>query len=139
MTPAYHTKHFSDTAKLNKLCKILTPAGSRFYDPATIGIHNDFYMYASVLEPGKTVSHRINLNLKAEDGSLPRSLYVHVANKGGEVIVRTVGGAQKEQKTTLQPGDGAFVKDVRSGEEIVMESTGKKNVEFVVFDLANTN
>lgn len=137
MQPEYHTKHFSDATKLNTLRKLISPASPSVHDPATIGIHNDFYMYAGLLEPGNKVTYKVNENLETEKGNGPRSLYIHVANIEGQVTVKADGGASGELKETLFPGDGAFVKDVRPGDEVIFSSKGRKNVEFVVFDLAN--
>ncbi|RUS25736.1 RmlC-like cupin domain-containing protein [Jimgerdemannia flammicorona] len=130
LKPAYYTKHFSDASKLNNLVHILSPADSDRYDPSTIGIHTDFHMYASLLQPGETVSFKVNENVKGGDAL--RRVYVHVANTADcEVLVKAGSGAT----VALKKGDGAFVTEIKQGEELSFVGAGEETAEFVVFDL----
>lgn len=130
LKPAYYTKHFSDESKLNRLAHILSPAGTDEYDPSTIGIHTDLHMYASLLQPGETVTMYVNESVKG--GEMSRSVYIHLANTvDSEILVRTGSGAT----SSLRKGDGAFVTEIAQGEELTFVSTGEETAEFVVFDM----
>uniref|UniRef100_U9UBJ4 Quercetin 2,3-dioxygenase C-terminal cupin domain-containing protein n=1 Tax=Rhizophagus irregularis (strain DAOM 181602 / DAOM 197198 / MUCL 43194) TaxID=747089 RepID=U9UBJ4_RHIID len=82
----------------------------------TIGIHTDFHMFASILQPENKVAH---------------------TSLSGEDKTRSTGGQLKiNDGIILKPGDGAFITEVVNGEEFIFESVGKEAVEFVLFDLA---
>ncbi|CAG8440235.1 7160_t:CDS:2 [Ambispora gerdemannii] len=121
LAPEYHTKSFTDTEKTNSLVHIIAPVSKN--NNSTIGIHTDFNMYASILEPGHSVNHVVQ-----GEGSTSRRLYVHLASTGGQIKV--------SGKELLKQGDGAFFTDVLPDEEILFENVGDKNGEFILFDLA---
>ncbi|CAI2176152.1 18169_t:CDS:2 [Funneliformis geosporum] len=125
LSPAYHTKMFSDSAKENNLVQIISPDKKQV--PDTIGIHTDFHMYASLLDQGVKVTHKVQGN--ANDRDNKRKLYIHVIGKEGMKVL--ING-----KSLLKHGDGAFITEVVSGEEIIFESVGNRTAEFVLFDLA---
>ncbi|RUS13832.1 RmlC-like cupin domain-containing protein, partial [Endogone sp. FLAS-F59071] len=131
LTPAYYTKHFSDASKLNNLVHILSPAATEKYDENTIGIHTDFHMYASLLQPGEEVKMKVNKNVNVTEEL--RRVYVHVANTTDcEVLVKIESGAT----ASLKKGDGAFITGLKQGEELSFVGAGEDTAEFVVFDLA---
>ncbi|CAG8721932.1 2789_t:CDS:1, partial [Acaulospora morrowiae] len=74
-----------------------------------------------ILEPGRKVVHKVRGTNKL------RKVYVHLTSTGGEL---------KINDEVLKQGDGAFVTNVKCDYEISFESTGTKNAEFVLFDLA---
>ncbi|PKY37654.1 hypothetical protein RhiirA4_438827 [Rhizophagus irregularis] len=118
LTPAYNTKTYPGSPKTNNLTHIISPASSK-----TIGIHTDFHMFASILQPENKVAHT---SLSGEDKT--RRLYVHLTSTGGQLKIN--------DGIILKPGDGAFITEVVNGEEFIFESVGKEAVEFVLFDLA---
>ncbi|CAB4403754.1 unnamed protein product [Rhizophagus irregularis] len=91
----------------------------------TIGIHTDFHMFASILQPENKLAHAVQKSLSGEDKT--RRLYVHLTSTGGQLKIN--------DGTILKPGDGAFITEVVSGEEVIFESVGKEAAEFVLFDL----
>ncbi|KAG9293284.1 hypothetical protein G9A89_007530 [Geosiphon pyriformis] len=127
LKPKYHTKRFSDIQKKNSLVHLISPivtgALVKKENDSTIGIHSDFHMFASILEPGKNVKHTV----QGENDKM-RRLYLHLTNTDGQVKING--------NETLNEGDGVFITDVKSGEQVSIESSGEKNAEFVLFDLA---
>jgi quercetin 2,3-dioxygenase len=123
LSPAYNTKSFPDSVKTNKLTHIISPASKQ--DPETIGIHTDFHMFAGILQPGNKIVHKIQETLSNKNKA--RRSYVHLTSTGGQLKVN--------DGILLKPGDGAFITEVVGGEEVIFESVGDKDAEFVVFDL----
>src|SRR5687768_11975325 len=74
LSPTYHTKTFPDSTKENKLVHIVSPSTKQVSN--TIGIHTDFHMYASLLDKGAKVVHKVQENV--DNGDKERRLYVHV-------------------------------------------------------------
>jgi redox-sensitive bicupin YhaK (pirin superfamily) len=124
LTPAYNTKTYPDSLKTNNLTHIISPASEQ--DSKTIGIHTDFHMFASILQPENKVAHTVQES--SDGGDKPRRLYVHLTSTGGQLKIN--------DGTILKPGDGAFITEVVSREEVSFESVGKEVAEFVLFDLA---
>ncbi|CAG8491147.1 14902_t:CDS:2, partial [Racocetra fulgida] len=120
LQPRYQTMTFPEASKTNNLVHIISPVADQ--DSSTIGINTDFHMYASLLEPGHKVVHTVQ-GIKE-----PRRAYIHLTSTGGNLKING--------NTTLRQGDGAFVTEVKQGDEIVFESVGDKIAEFVLFDLA---
>ncbi|CAG8654221.1 9751_t:CDS:2 [Cetraspora pellucida] len=120
LKPRYQTMNFPKTSKTNNLVHIISPVDDQ--DNSTIGINADFHMYASLLESGHKVMHTV------QGAEKPRRVYIHLTSTGGELKIN--------ENTTLRQGDGAFVTEVKQGDEILFESIGDKIAEFVVFDLA---
>ena len=123
LTPAYNTKSFPDSVKINNLSHIISPVFKQ--DPETIGIHTDFHMFASILQPKNKVVHKVQEAVN--DGVNSRKLYVHLNSTGSQLKIN--------ENIMLKPGDGAFITDVVSGENVTFESIGDKDAEFVLFDL----
>jgi quercetin 2,3-dioxygenase len=105
--PSYEQKHFDAQSKRGKLRLVAAPDGR----DGSVRIHQDAYVYASLLEPQDRVSHPV-----AEG----RSAYVHVAR--GKV---TVNGQP------LEAGDALKATGTR---EIVLENG--QGAEVLLFDLA---
>ncbi|KAG9307056.1 hypothetical protein G9A89_016884 [Geosiphon pyriformis] len=128
LKPEYHTKSFSDNQKTNSLTHLISPTSNtslvKKENDSTIGIHSNFHMFASILQPGKIVQHIV----QGEEDGRTRKLYIHVTTTGGQV---KINGSE-----TLKEGDGIFITDLKPREEVLIESTGEKNAEFVLFDLA---
>jgi quercetin 2,3-dioxygenase len=107
LKPVYGQKNFSEVEKRGRLRLLVSPDGRN----GSVKIRQDNHLYATVLAKGETVKHE----LKPE-----RHAYVQVAR--GSV---TLNG------TKLDEGDGAAI----SNEKIV-ELTGEKDAEVLLFDLA---
>jgi hypothetical protein len=107
LKPAYGQKNFSEVERRGRLRLLVSPDGR----DDSVKIRQDNDLYATVLAKGQTVKHE----LKPE-----RHAYVQVVR--GSV---SLNGAK------LDEGDGAAI----SNEKIV-ELTGEKNAEVLLFDLA---
>jgi len=105
--PEYGQKAFSNDERLGKLRLVVSPDGR----DGSLKIHQDASLYASLLEPGVEVVHRL---------ARGRFGWVQVAR--GEI---TVNGQE------LQEGDGASL----TGEETVSLSASKSS-EVLLFDMA---
>jgi redox-sensitive bicupin YhaK (pirin superfamily) len=140
LKPAYHTKRFNDDAKRNALVSIISPVVEA-KKKDTIGIHTDFHMSAALLETGKCVQYRIQNPADPGATSKTRQGYVHVVQRetggGGTVeeLRLQVKGSGKDP-VVLRDGDGAFLKNVKPGDDILFEKIGNGTTEFLVFDLA---
>lgn len=124
LKPSYTTKQWSDDDKTNTFCLIVDDIHSQ--NTSAIPIHAPISMYATILQPQKTVKHEF----KRSKG------YIHL-------IMRNVD----EQKNPLKPavqlkpdivmyeGDGAFIECDSLSREIAIENVGLTNVEILLFDL----
>lgn len=106
LTPEYEQKHFSREDKKNRLCLLASPDGR----DGSLTIHQDAFLYASILEDGRHVT------LTLEPG---RRGWVHMASGAS-----TVNGEQ------LAAGDGAALT-----REPRITITGAPEAEFLLFDL----
>jgi quercetin 2,3-dioxygenase len=107
LKPAYGQKNFSEVEKRGKLRLLVSPDGR----DGSVKIRQNNELYATVLGQGEAVKHE----LKPE-----RHAYVQVAR-----------GSAKLNGTQLDDGDGAAISD-----EKVVELTGVKDAEVLLFDLA---
>jgi quercetin 2,3-dioxygenase len=135
------TRTFPDALKQNRLVRIMesvaraqpSPAASSDAaagsDPAPIPLHSDLSMDASILSPGRSVSH-------AAVAPGPRKLYLHVVMSGREQPKAGSDGARiKVGGVELGEGDGAYVEGVGGGAPVVVESVGEVPAEFLLFDV----
>jgi len=107
VTPSYEQISFSREEKLNQLRLIASPNGR----DRSVTIHQDAYVYASILEDGAEITHRLNPN---------RYAWIQVAR--GNVLVgdRLLNGG--DAISSDQAGD--------------LKITSQGNTEILVFDLA---
>jgi redox-sensitive bicupin YhaK (pirin superfamily) len=130
LTPSYITRNYSDEEKRDALVKVIestsrNAGGEKENDP--IPAHSDVDMYASILTPGKTVSYKAL--------GTDRKLYLHLVMT--DKVQPATGGARiKIGDVTIGEGDGVLVEQPAS--EIVIESVGEKDAEFVFFDLGKS-
>ena len=103
---AYRQAHVSDEDKRNTLYLIVAPEAA----DGALGINQDARIYASLLEAGKSVAHRIETD---------RGAWIQVVD--GELDVNG---------TMLRSGDGIAVEHVSSVAIVAV-----KNSEFLLFDL----
>lgn len=106
VVPSYEQIHFTAEQKRNRLQLIASPDGRH----GSVTIYQDAFVYASVLDPGHSVTHEL---------SAQRCAYVHVAR--GEV---TLNGRM------LSTGDGARIID-----EPTLELLTHSSAEVLLFDL----
>ncbi len=107
VTPSYEQISFSREEKLNQLRLIASPDGR----DRSVTIHQDANVYASILEDGAEVTHRLNPN---------RYAWIQVAR--GNVLVGD---------RLLNAGDA-----ISSDQAGDLKITSQGNAEILVFDLA---
>ena len=105
--PSYEEKRFADADKKGRLRLIASPDGR----DGSVTIHQDAYLYATLLDKSDAVTHKLAPGRKA---------YVHVAL-----------GTLQVNGTPLQAGDGVKVSD-----ESRITFAGADNAEVLLFDLA---
>ncbi|MDX6766183.1 MAG: pirin family protein [Candidatus Methylacidiphilales bacterium] len=106
LDPGYAEKQFSREEKLNRLHPILSPDGRE----GSVTLQQDAVVYASILEPGRRVTHAL---------PSPRQAWIQI-----------VRGALKLNGQTLGTGDGAAVE----GEtDLLLEASEES--EFLLIDL----
>ena len=106
-TPSYEQKMYGDDEKRGRLRLIASPDGRE----DSVTIHQDARVYASLIEPGQTVVHKLQQN---------RHAWAQVAR-----------GAVEINGQALEQSDGAAI----SGEESLI-ITGREPSEVLLFDLA---
>ncbi len=106
IAPSYEEKHFDQASKTGQLRLIASPDNR----DGSILIHQDAYIYASILSIGDAVQHHI------EGG---RTAYVHVIR--GQVDVCG---------NTLKTGDALKITETN-----LIEFSNANDVEFLLFDL----
>lgn len=130
LTPSYKTRKFTDEMKTDKLLRIMESNerhSGKDADTEPIPMHSDLSMSASILSPGKSVTH----DLVAEG---ERKVYLHVVMSGRKQP--SSGGAKiKIGEVELGEGDGAFVRGAKGPGNVTVESVGSKPAEFLLFDM----
>ncbi|KAJ4287800.1 hypothetical protein N0V90_012504 [Kalmusia sp. IMI 367209] len=129
LTPHYETKKFTDEQKHDKLVRIMeyTDRLGEKTDVSPIGLQADLSMDASILWPGKSVTHDV-----VAEG--PRKIFLqHVMT--GRTQPKEGGAKIKVGDTVLGEGDGAYVDGVKGPAKIEVESVGDKPAEFLLFDM----
>lgn len=130
LAPSYKTRKFTDEMKADKLVRIMESVDRHSgKDEATepIPMHSDVSMSASILSPGKSVTHEL-----VAEGQ--RKVYLHVV-MGGKKQPKTGGAKIKVGDVELGEGDGAFVTGASGPGKIEVESVGEKAAEFLLFDM----
>lgn len=106
LQPSYEEKEIADEAKKNTL-KLLA---SREPDADAVKIHQDAAIYASILDPGVTLTHDLE--------------------PGRHAWLQAISGAIEVNGNELKPGDGAGISDEN---KIEIEATEQS--EILLFDL----
>ncbi|KAJ3098159.1 hypothetical protein HDU96_000114 [Phlyctochytrium bullatum] len=145
LNPSYATLHVSDADKLDPphlrpliiphaLHTELAASGSKFrgIDAAAglIGIHQDFYFFAALLNSGKFTRHT-----PVGDGRLG---YVHMVMSGTESALEVSTGENDAVKVRLEEGDGLYVHDMSKDNELIFTSVGGGQAEFLFMDMVKT-
>lgn len=107
LPPGYEQKALPVEQKRGTLCLLADPQGRH----GAITVHQDLALYVAVLEPGQSVTHRLQ--------------------PGRHAWVQAARGAVELQGVTLQNGDGAAV-----SAEAQLEIRGDEAAEILLFDLA---
>ncbi len=107
LAPSYEQTHFPEAEKRARLRLIASPDGQE----GSVTIHHDARVYATVLDPGQSVTHPL---------APGRHAWVQVAR-----------GAVTLNGIALGRGDGAA-----ASRETTLTLTGTAPAEFLVFDLA---
>lgn len=130
LTPHYETKKWTDEQKQDKLVRIMEYTdrlGDRKAAADPIGLQADLSMDASILSPGKKVTHEI-----VAEGT--RKIFVQVV-MSGRAQPKEGGAKIKVGDVTLGEGDGAYIDNVSGPGKIEVESVGDKAAEFLLFDM----
>jgi redox-sensitive bicupin YhaK (pirin superfamily) len=126
LKPHYETKKFTDEEKTDKLCRIMEYTERLGEKKHAIGLQADLSMDASILSPGKSVSHE----LVAEG---PRKVFAQVImSKRAQPKDR--GASIKIGDMVLGEGDSAYMNVTGPG-KVDIESVGGKPAEFLLFDM----
>lgn len=130
LTPSYNTRKFTDEMKQDKLVRIvesLTRHSGADGENDPIPANADVSMDASILSPGKSVTHEI-----VADGE--RKIYAQMVMTG-RTQPKTGGAKIKIGDVELGEGDGAFIEGAKGPGKIEIESVGEKPAEFILFDM----
>jgi len=148
LPPAYYLSHHTDESKRDVLKAVILPRWkdaqniSRDVGAGPIPIPADIGMWASILTPGKSVTHTFADNMGA-NAAKNRSVYVHLTQtsryqepnaprKSPSAKLRVNG------ELILEEGDAALVRGCIAGEKLEIEclpGEGSADAEFVLFDL----
>jgi redox-sensitive bicupin YhaK (pirin superfamily) len=110
ITPRYDQKFFADAEKLNRLRLIASPDEAE----GSVKLNQDAEIYATLLEPGKAVTHKL---------AAGRYAWIQVAR-----------GSVKLNGQVLNAGDGAAVSDEQ--QITLTGDSDNKQAEVLLFDLA---
>jgi redox-sensitive bicupin YhaK (pirin superfamily) len=124
LKPHYKTKKFTDEEKTDKLVRIMESTDRS--TKGAIPLAADLSMDASILSPGKSVTHE----LVAEG---PRKVFAQVI-MNGRTQPKDGGSKITIGDTILAEGDGAYI-DVNGPGKVDITSTGTKPAEFLLFDM----
>ena len=121
LKPSYVTRKFTDEMKEDRLVRIMESVERHSgKDGATepIPMHADLSMSASILSPGKSVTHEL-----VKDGQ--RNVYLHVV-MSDRTQPKTGGAKIRVGDVELGEGDGAFVRGASGPGKIEVESVGRE-------------
>jgi redox-sensitive bicupin YhaK (pirin superfamily) len=107
LPPSYEQKHFSDEQRRNRLCPVATRDGR----DGSLRVHQDVTLYASLLDPGTSLTHEL---------AAGRHAWIQVAR-----------GALAVNGERLDEGDGAAISD-----EARIAIAASAASELLLFDLA---
>lgn len=130
LAPSYKTRKFTDEMKQDRLLRIMESVdrhSGKDEEAEPIPMHADLSMSASILSPGKSVTHEL-----VKQGQ--RKVYLHVV-MSDRTQPKTGGAKIKIGDVELGEGDGAFVTGAAGPGKIEVESTGGKAAEFLLFDM----
>jgi quercetin 2,3-dioxygenase len=106
LQPSYDQKRFDDDSKRGRLRLLVSPDGR----DGSLGMHQDAYLYATILESDAHVTHRFE--------------------PGRYGWIQVVDGSVRVNGSELKAGDGAAISD-----ESQLVLTAKQAAEVLLFDL----
>ncbi|OQO06927.1 hypothetical protein B0A48_07493 [Cryoendolithus antarcticus] len=130
LAPSYKTSKYTDEMKTNNLVRIIESTdrhSGKDDESEPIPAHSDVSMSASILHPGKSVSHEL-----VKEGE--RNVYLHVV-MSERTQPKTGGSKIKVGGVELGEGDGAYVIGAKGPGKIEIESVGATEAEFLLFDM----
>ncbi|KAL1585435.1 hypothetical protein WHR41_05678 [Cladosporium halotolerans] len=130
LAPSYKTRKFTDEMKTDRLLRIMESVdrhSGKDEETEPIPMHADLSMSASILHPGKSVTHDL-----VKEGQ--RKVYLHVV-MGDKTQPKSGGARIKIGEVELGEGDGAFVTGAAGPGKVEVESVGEKPAEFLLFDM----
>jgi redox-sensitive bicupin YhaK (pirin superfamily) len=130
LSPSYKTRKFTDDMKRDNLVRIIESTdrhSGEDSETAPIPAHSDVSMSASILSPGKSVTHEL-----VKEGD--RNVYLHVVMTG-KTQPKSGGARIKVGDVELGEGDGAYVTGAKGPGSVTIESVGEREAEFLLFDL----
>ena len=131
LSPSYKTRKYTDEMKKDKLLRIMESVdrhSGKDSETEPIPMNADLSMSASILSPGKSVTHDL-----VKDGD--RNVYVHVVMTDRKQP-KSGGAKIKVGDVELGEGDGAYVRGAKGPGSITVESIGEKPAEFLLFDMS---
>jgi len=132
LKPSYKTRKFPDEVKQDRLVRIMEAVdrhSGKDEESEPIPMHADLSMSASILAPGKSVTHEL-----VKEGA--RKVYLHNI-MGGKKQPASGGSKIRVGNVELGEGDGAFVTGVSGPGKIEVQSVGEKPAEFLLFDMGS--
>lgn len=137
--PAYFTRNFTDEEKKNRFALLVAPDNAAEVslnreDSGAAPIRSELRMYASLIDPGVSLSHAPAGNSQKKKG------YIHVIQKSGYNPAQAGGatlrvGSQADgPQIALREGDGAYLA-YQPGAELRIENNGQGIAEVLLFDL----
>jgi redox-sensitive bicupin YhaK (pirin superfamily) len=130
LAPSYKTRKFTDEMKTDKFVRIMESVdrhSGKDAETEPIPMHADLSMSASILTPGKSVTHEL-----VKEGE--RKVFLHVV-MSDKKQPKSGGAKIKIGDVELGEGDGAFVTGASGPGKIEVESIGEKAAEFLLFDM----
>ncbi|KAK3056996.1 hypothetical protein LTR09_002034 [Extremus antarcticus] len=130
LAPSYKTRKFTDEMKTNTLLRVMESTdrhSGKDAETEPIPMHSDVSMSASILSPGKSVTHEL-----VTEGE--RNVYLHVVMTD-RTQPKTGGARIKIGDVELGEGDGAYVRGAKGPGSVTIESVGEKDAEFLLFDM----
>jgi quercetin 2,3-dioxygenase len=130
LKPSYKTRKFTDEMKQDKLLRIMESVkrhSGKDEETEPIPMHADLSMDASILAPGKSVTHEL-----VAEGE--RKVYLHVV-MSGRTQPKSGGARIRVGDVELGEGDGAYVEKAKGPGSVTVESIGEEKAEFLLFDM----
>jgi redox-sensitive bicupin YhaK (pirin superfamily) len=130
LKPSYVTRKFTDEMKADKFVRIMEDQkrhSGKDAEDQPIPLHADLSMDASILSPGKSVTHDFVAEGK-------RNVFVHLI-MSGKKQPKTGGAKIRVGDVELGEGDGAYITNATGPGKIEVESIGDKPAEFLLFDM----
>lgn len=139
LTPGYFTRHFTDESKTNALLKVVGPLKSASVVDTREGagpapIHSELAMFASILEPRRTLEHTFTSGTK-------KAYLHHIMTSGYRKPSESPksSGARlhvssSEIQFDVEEGDGVYI-EVNGSADLELNSCGGVNAEFLLFEI----